>query len=59
MAVTDKIKRTIYFDPVSWARLEEAAQYYDTSISNLVRSATDDWIDRYLEDLRGTTKRGD
>ena len=49
MVATDKVKRTIYFHPVTWARLTRAAKHHSTSVSNIVRSAMEEWIDREFE----------
>jgi len=55
----EKVKRTVYFHPVTWARLIKAATHYRTSVSNIVRSATDEWIDREFHNDNGALEEGD
>ncbi len=46
MAVKHLIKRTVYVEPLMWEALVNAADFHNTSVSTIIRSAMDEWLDR-------------
>lgn len=46
MVVKNLIKRTVYVEPLMWEALQNAASHHGVSVSTIIRSAMDEWLDR-------------